>query len=451
MRYATQSCTTFFIIAAVTLLLPFAASSAEDTWAQFRGPDMNAAIADNPNLPETWSTTENVEWVTEIPGLGWSNPIVWGDKVFLTTVGASGAFEGPHAGLYLPRGRSEPPEGVHTWMVFCLDISSGDFLWSRVVHQGRPVVSRHPKNTYASETPTTDGERVYALFGDLGLYCFDMEGNEVWKVEFEPRKTMFDYGSASSPVLHDGKVIMIYDNEEASYIAAYDAKTGEEVWRTERDEVSSWASPFIWENELRTEIVTSGKNRIRSYDIEGNLLWDMDGRMSWACIATPFAAHGMVYINSGYFSDKHRPVYAILPGASGDITLGEDETSNEFIAWYQPLAGCYNTSPLIYGDYYYTLLDLGFIAAHNALNGEPVYDRQKISTKGRASFTASPWAYNGKIFCLSEQGKTYVLEAGPEYKLLHENDLEEMCMSSPAIAGDRLLIRTKSKMYSIKK
>ena len=422
-----------------------------DDWPQFRGPTMNAAVADNPNLPETWSTTENVEWVTDIPGLGWSSPVVWGNKIFLTTVGATGDFERPKAGLYAPRGRSVPPDVEHSWYVYCIDLESGEVEWQRLINQEKPRFPRHPKNTYASETPATDGERVYVIFGDLGLFAFDMDGNEVWRQPFEYKKNMSDYGTASSPIVYDGQVIMIYDNSEASYIASFDAKTGEQNWRTERDEVSSWATPYVWENEHRTEIVTNGKNRVRSYDLSGKLLWDFDGQMSWACIATPFSSHGMVYVNSGYFGDKHRPVYAIRPGASGDLTLGDDEISNEYIAWYVPDAGNYNTSPLVYGDFYYSLLDLGFLECYSPVTGEQVYGRQKISTKGRANFTSSPWAYNGKVFCLSEQGETYVIKAGPEYELLHQNSLGEMCMSSPAIVGDRLIIRTISKLYSIKK
>lgn len=430
---------------------PQSPAYSDDNWPQFRGPTMNAAVADNPNLPDTWSRTENVEWVTDIPGLGWSSPVVWGNKIFLTTVGATGDFERPKAGLYNGRGREIPPDVEHEWFVYCIDLESGEIEWRRMVNQEKPRFPRHPKNTYASETPATDGERVYFLFGDLGLYAFDMDGNEVWRQLIDFKKNMSNYGTAASPIVHDGQVIMIYDNIEGSYIASFDAKTGAPKWRTEREEISSWASPFVWENEVRKEIVTNGKNRVRSYDLSGKLLWEFDGHMSWACIATPFASHGMVYVNSGYFSDKHRPVYAIRPGASGDITLEDDEMSNEFIAWYQPLAGNYNVSPLVYGDFYYSLLDLGYIECYNARTGEQYYERQKLSTEGRATFSASPWAYNGKVFCLSEQGKTYVLREGPEYELLHENDLGEMCVSSPAIVGDRLIIRTISKLYSIKK
>jgi len=440
-------------IAALCISLTCMASSgafAEDNWPQFRGPTMNSAVADNPNLPDTWSTTENVEWVTDIPGLGWSSPVVWGNKVFLTTVDAAGNFERPKEGLYLGEGRPLPPDMEHGWIVYCLDLESGDVIWKKQVLAMKPIVGRHPKNTYATETPTTDGERVYFLFGDVGLWCFDMDGNEVWSLEIEPHKTNREYGAAASPVLHEDKLFMIYDNMEESYIAAYDKRTGEELWRTERNETMSWASPFIWENKIRTEIVTTGPNRIRSYDLDGEVLWEMDGRMSFACIATPFASHGLLYLNSGYFQDEHRPVYAIRPGASGDITLEDGKMSSDFIAWYQPQAGNYNTSPLIYGDEYYSVYDRGRFECYDAFTGELQYSQRKIAEKGRATFTSSPWAYNGKVFCLSEQGNTYVVEAGREFKLLGTNSLGEMCMACPAIVGDRLLIRTISKLYSIK-
>ncbi len=433
---------------AITLLLGELVG-ANDNWQQFRGPTMNAVVADNPNLPERWSQTENVEWVAEIPGLGWSSPIVWGNRVFLTTVTAEGEFERPKPGLYAPNGRSEPPQLDHDWRVYCLDLETGGVIWQRSVRAGIPEFPRHMKNTYASETPTTDGERVYVRFGDLGLFAFDMDGNQVWSVHVPFKQTRSDWGSASSPILHGEMLIVLYDNEEESWIAALDKRTGDELWRTARDEVSSWASPYVWENEVRTEIVTSGMNRIRSYDLDGTLLWEMDGQMSWASIATPFSSHGLVYVNSGYFRDEHRPVYAIRPGATGDISLENGETTNDYIAWYQPNAGNYNTSPLVYGDVYYSLLDRGFFESYDARTGESIYGRQRV--KVGSSFTASPWAYNGKIFAASEQGDTYVIQAGPEFKVLHVNSLDEMIMASPEIVGDRLIIRTHSKVYSIKK
>ena len=436
-----------FLTFPITLILTGVAAE-NDTWPQFRGPTMNAAVPDNPDLPERWSQSENIEWVTDIPELGWSSPIVWGDRVFVTTATSDGDFEKPKPGLYAPRGRSEPPQVSHDWRVYCLDLESGEVLWQRSVKVGVPEFPRHQKNTYASETPTTDGERVYVRFGDLGIFAFDMEGNEVWTHEIPHKQTMSDWGSASSPILEGDRLIVLYDNEEESWIAALDKRSGEEVWRTARDELSSWATPYIWRNDQRTEIITSARKRIRSYDLNGNLLWEMDGRMSWASIATPFSSHGLLFVTSGYFQDSHRPVYAIRPGASGDISLADDETTNEYIAWYQPRAGNYNTSPLVYGDLYYSLLDRGFFETYDARTGEPIYDRKRISVG--ASFTSSPWAYNGKIFALSEQGDTYVIQAGPEFKVLGVNSLDEMAMASPAIVGDRLLIRTRSKVYSIR-
>ena len=439
-----------WLLLVCTLALVLQSEAAEQTnLAQFRGPTMNSAVADHPDLPEQWSQTDNVEWVTDIPELGWSSPIVWGTKVFVTTVTSEGEFEKPKPGLYAPRGRSEPPQARHDWRVYCLDLETGDILWMRSVKSDVPDFPRHQKNTYASETPTTDGERVYVRFGDLGIYAFDLDGNEVWTHSIPFKQTRSDWGSASSPILEDELLIVLYDNEQESWIAALDKRTGDEVWRTPRDEVSSWATPYIWKNEVRTEIVTTGQQRIRSYDLNGTLLWEMDGRMSWASIATPFSSHGLVYVTSGYFRDEHRPVYAIRPGASGDISLGDNETSNEYVAWYQPRAGNYNTSPLVYGDMYYSLLDRGFFESYDAKTGNPVYGRQRISTG--ASFTSSPWAYNGKIFALSEQGDTYVMRAGREFEVLAVNGLDEMAMASPAIIGDRLIIRTRSKVYSIRK
>ena len=432
---------------ALTVALSGLLSAAED-WPQFRGPTMNAAVADNPNLPEVWSQTENIEWSTEIPGLGWSSPVVWGDRVFLTSVTSVGEFEKPKAGLYAPNGRPEPPQVDQDWLVYCLDLATGEIVWQRSVKSGMPDFPRHMKNTYATETPTTDGEGVYVRFGDLGLYAFDMDGQEVWNVQIPFKRTRNDWGPASSPIVHGDLLIVLNDNEEESWIAALDKRTGEEVWRTARDEISSWATPFVWEHEQRTEIVTSALNRIRSYDLDGNVLWEMNGQMSWACIATPFSSHGLVYVNSGYFGDQHRPAYAIHPGASGDISLSDGQTSNEYVAWYQPKAGNYNTSPLVYGDTYYSLLDRGFFESYNALTGEPVYGRQRVSVG--ASFSASPWAYNGKIFAASEQGDTYVIKAGPEFEVVGVNSLDEMIMASPAIVGDRLLLRTQSRVYSIR-
>jgi outer membrane protein assembly factor BamB len=246
-------------------------------------------------------------------------------------------------------------------------------------------------------------------------------------------------------VVHEGRVFLVSDNDEQSFAVALDGKTGRHLWRVDRDEKSNWATPCIWQNTRRTELVTSGTKRIRSYDLDGKQLWDLGG-MSSIVIPTPFAKSDLLYVCSGYVGDKVRPVFAIRPGASGDITLKPGETNNAFIAWYQPTAGPYNPSPVLYGDYLYVLFDFGFLSCHDARTGRPVYDKQRIR-EGATSFTASPWAAKGKIFALSEDGDTFVFQAGPDYKLLHKNSLDEMCMATPAMAGDRLLIRTLTKLY----
>ena len=436
-----------FLLHAVLLLLPIASAPAQEPWPRFRGPRADGVSEDDRRLPVTWSKTKNVRWVADIPGLGWSSPIVWGGRVFMTTVVSDEPGTKPKKGLYQGFGVRKPPPGTHHWLVLCFDLDSGKLLWKREAHQGEPSVPRHPKNSYASETPTTDGKHVYVLFGDVGLYAYSFDGQLVWKQPIEPKPTLFDYGAAASPVVHDGQVIMVYDNEKSSYIAAYDADSGKERWRVARDEHSTWATPYIWKTKERTEIVVCGKTRNRAYDLDGKVLWSFNGRMSNLVIPSPFASGGLLYIASGYIGDAHRPVFAVRPGARGDFTLKKGETSNEHIAWYLPKAGPYNTSPLVYRGRYYTLYDRGFITCHDARTGKTIYGKKRFAPG--ASFTASPWAYNGKVFCLSEDGDTYVIESSKEYKLLHTNSLDELCLATPAVSDGNLLIRTASKLYCI--
>ncbi len=419
----------------------------QDNWPRLRGADATGVVADDSRLPEIWDRETNVQWTAEIPGWGWSSPIVWGDRVFVTSVHGDEAYDPPKGGMYLGRGRQEPPKGVHHWMVYGLSLETGELLWEHEAHRGEPGFPRHPKNTYASETPTTDGERLYVLFGDLGLYAYDLAGEQLWSTPIETKETKWGYGAAASPIVHDGQVILVYDNEESSYLASFDAATGEQKWRVERDEPSTWATPLLWRNELRSEIVVAGRNRNRSYDLDGTLLWDFDGRMSSLTIPSPFASDGLLYITSGYFSDNPRPAFAILPGASGDIGLGEGEASNRHIRWHQPLIGPYNPSPIVYRGLYYTLLDRGFLTLNDASTGEEIYGKVRLS--GSPTFTASPWAYNGKVFFLSEDGETYVIEAGKEYREIRTNDLDELSLGTPSIAQGKLLIRTATRIYCI--
>ncbi len=456
--YASNARIIFAFIATILLVsavAPVAEALENDNWPSFRGGEAAAVADDDPRLPITWSTTQNVAWKAPIDGLGWSSPVVWGNRVFVTTVVSDGEIEEPRMGLYFPYGSPESggaptkdgvlkerDPDVHHWIVVALDFETGEQVWQQEVHTGVPDFDRHLKNTYASETPVTDGERIYAYFGNVGVFAIDMQGEPVWERRFEARKTRLGWGTAASPVLHGDTVFVVNDNEETSFVLALDSATGEERWRAEREEGSNWATPFVWENELRTELVTAGSDEVRSYSLDGGLLWHFRGMDSIA-IPQPFSDHGLLYVTSGYVGDRIKPVFAVRPGASGDITLEEGMQSNEFIVWYQDGAGPYHPTPLVYGDAYFTLLDMGFYTVHDAKTGEELYftDSQKQNQevrrrigRGTGGFTASPWAYNGKIFMISESGDTYVVDTANDFEVVGTNSLDEVAMSTP---GDR--------------
>lgn len=435
------------LVASLLILVLLATVPASDKWPQFRGSD-SSGVTEDASLPDRWSATENVAWKTEIPGTGWSSPVVWGNSIYVTSVVSTVEGEKPKKGLYFG-GERGAPKDPHRWMVYSVDFRTGKIRWEREVHRGVPQGSRHLKNSYASETPVTDGERVYTYFGNVGLFCFDANGQKLWEKRFAPVKTRYGWGTAASPVLHKDHLYIVNDNDDSSFMVALNKKTGEEVWRVPRDEASNWATPFVWESGSRTEIVTPGTRRVRSYDLSGKLLWELSG-MSSIAIPTPFSRHGLLYVASGYVGDQHRPAYAIRPNASGDISLKQGETSNKYVAWYHPQGGPYNPSPIVYGDYYYTLYDRGFFTCHDAKTGKEAYPKARIDP-GVNAFTSSPWAYNGKIFCLSEDGDTFVIQSGPEFKVLAKNSLDEMCMATPAIARGSLIIRTATKLYRIMK
>ncbi len=438
-----------FVLSAFTFFQLPAASTAPSNanWPQFRGTG-SLGVAEDPNLPDKWSATENVAWKTEIPGVGWSSPIVWGDNIFLTSVISADSKEAPKKGLYFG-GERPVPKDEHRWMVYAVSFKTGKVLWEKEVHRGAPAFSRHLKNSYASETPVTDGQRVYAYFGNLGVFCFDLKGKLLWQQKWDVRKTRFGWGTAASPIVYKNQLYLLNDNDEQSYLAALDTKTGKQIWRADREVGTNWATPYIWESGQRTELVVPGTKATRSYELTGKMLWEFNG-MSSIAIPTPFSKFGLLYIASGYVGDQHRPVYAIKPGASGNISLKEGETSNQYIAWYLRQGGPYNPSPIVYGDNYYTLYDRGFFTANDARTGKEIYGKQRIDPAVGA-FTSSPWAYNGKLFCLSEDGDTFVIQAGGDYKLLGKNSVDELCMATPAIARGSLILRTATKLYRIAK
>jgi outer membrane protein assembly factor BamB len=282
------------------------------------------------------------------------------------------------------------------------------------------------------------------------VFCFDFDGKELWRKNIDATKIRYNWGPASSPVLHGDMLYILNDNDEDSYLLALDKKTGKQAFRIERDEKSNWTTPYIWKNNKRTELVTSGSVKVRSYDLGGNLLWELGG-MSSIDVPTPVEKDGLLYVCSGFDRDRRaRPIFAIRPGATGDITLKKDQTSSEYIAWHDRWGGTYNPSPIAYGDYFYVLYDRGTVSCYDARTGKKVYDQQRLAEDAKA-FTASPWASNGKIYFLSEHGDTFVIKAGPRFEVIARNPLKEMAMATPATLRGSIVIRTLNKLYKIGK
>ena len=426
-------------------------------WPQFRGSRAGVA-ADDARLPDAWSATENIAWAVDVPGRSWSSPVVWGNHVFVVTainvkqpaptLNTVGTYLARSLGGPMTGGDISQPVDEHRWVLYDVDFQTGKINWERVVHAAVPSQPVHQKNSYASETPVTDGERVYVYLGYVGLFAFDMTGKPLWSKPMPAVKTRTGWGSAASPVLHNGRLYIVNDNEERSFVAAFDAKGGNQLWRTDREaDASNWSTPFVWQNEVRTEVVTTGSKGVRSYGTDGKLLWQLTGMTSIHAV-TPIASHGLLFVSSGYFPDSKRPTYAIKPGASGDISLKGEERSNAFVAWSQPTLAPAYPSPLVVGDQYYTLMDRGFVTSNDPRTGEEIYGRQRIAVDA-GTFSASPWSYNGKIFAISEDGDTFVMQAGKEFKVLGRNSLGEMTLATPAIANGSVFIRTATKLYRI--
>ena len=508
-----------------------AATTARADWPQFRGRSA-AGLAADANPPTEWSAekdaAKNIAWQIEVPGVAWSQPIVWGDKIFVTTAitenqrkpspqgGGRGGF-GPRGGGFGPpggrggfgpqsggprpseagRGEGQPGEGrpaesrpgegrsgrpggpggfggpgggpggfggrgfggpggfgrggtppdqVYTWKVLCLDRATGKTMWEQTAKEAKPTIPTHGTNTFASETPITDGERVYAYFGMTGLYCYDLAGNELWEKDLGSFPMMGGWGTGSSPVLEGERLFVLCDNEEKSFLVALDKKSGDELWRIERSEKSNWSTPFIWKTKLRTELVTSG-SKTQSYDpATGKLLWEMSGQAGGAR-STPTATDELLFVGTGGGMGAAGPLVAIRAGASGDISLTGNQSSNKGVAWSVERGGPQMASPLVYGGCVYVLGNRGGVVnCYDEKTGKLHYEER---LEGASGFTSSPWVAAGKIFCLDQNGQTFVLEPGPKLKLLGRNKIDDMFWSSAAVAGDQLLLRGVNKLYCI--
>jgi len=457
-----------WVIVSLSIACAFAG---EPEWPRFRGPSSNPS-AINSNLPDTWSKTSNIEWATPLPGLGWSSPIVAGRSIFVTTVTTDGKAKQPQVGTeysneYVAelskqglkgkdlmervnaRDFELPNEVSLHYFLYSIDLDSGKINWNREFHAGHPPGGRHRKNSFSSETPVTDGSRVYVYINNLGLFAYDLDGKQVWNTPLENFPTILDFGPASSPALVNDLVIIVNDNEKQQFIAGFDRNTGKQVWRTDRsihvkgsDRQTGWSTPYIWKNSQRTEIVTIGPGLAISYDLEGKELWRLGG-MSAMPIPSPFAYDGLLYLNGG----TSKVLAAIKPGAVGDLTTPDSAKLNDFVAWLQPKAGTYLPTELAYDGGLYVLTNNGILTRFDAKTGVQTY-KARIGEGG--DFTTSPWGYNGKIFCMNEEGKTFVIRAADKYELLDSNDLDEMTLATPALIGDRLILRTENHLYSIR-
>jgi outer membrane protein assembly factor BamB len=428
-----------------------AARTAPMNWPSFRGPAASG-IGDGQGVVGTWDVAagRNVRFKTALPGLGNSSPIVWGDRIFVTTAVSTKGETAIRTGLY-GEGTSVDDTSEHSYRVLALDKVTGRIVWDREAHRSAPGAKRHLKATQANSTPATDGRRVIALFGSVGqLVAYDFEGRRLWKRDLgvmdcgDPVYGSTEWGHASSPLVHGQNVIVQGDRKRDSFLAAYRLTDGGEVWRVARDELSTWATPNVIAGPKGEELVTNGK-KIRAYDpSSGQLLWTL-GPNSEVVVATPIAGEGHVLITAGY--PPVRPVYAVRPGQRGDLSLPEGRTASEAISWSHARGGTYIPTPIRYGEYVYTCNNNGLLTCYKDATGEQVY--QTRIAEGGGSFSASPVAADGRLFFSAETGEVYVLRAGPRFELLARNDMGEVVMATPAISDGLLVVRTTGHVVGL--
>jgi outer membrane protein assembly factor BamB len=461
-------------------------------WPSFRGPGARG-IAEGIATPTTWDVDDgkNVRWKTPIPGLGHSSPIVWGNRIFVTSAISGQAKPELKVGLY---GDVTPvtDDTVHQWKVYCLDKRTGRFIWERTAHTGVPKVRRHPKSTQANPTMATDGRNVVAFFGSEGLYCYDFQGRLRWRKDLGLLDSGWyvspsaQWGFASSPVI-DGDMVLVQcdvtsaarspqssidlpvggapiqgsgktesqtDRSEGSpadevrqhsFVGAFRIKDGSEIWRTARDDVPTWSTPTVHREGERAQLIVNGYRHIGGYDLRtGKELWRLQGGGDIP-VPTPVVANDLVFITNAH--GRMAPIYAIRTSAVGDISLQGTESANRYVAWSRPRDGGYMQTPLVYGDHLYICRDNGVLTCYEAKTGNPLYE-ERLGT-GRSGFTASPVAAGGKLYFTSEDGDIYVVQAGPTFKLLSVNPMGEICMATPAISEGTLFFRTQGHLIAV--
>jgi len=431
-----------FFVALTSVSLVAGGEEVFKNWPQWRGPTWNG-IASHADPPITWSETENLKWKTRIPGKGWATPIVWGDRIFvLSSVALEKEMPVPKL---IPPGtpRINPhPRVITSWkpqqsVVMCIDRISGKLLWSQIVHEAMPHQGHHRKGGYASGSPVTDGTYVYSYFGSFGLYCHDFEGRLIWKNEVETLAIEDSLGEGSSPALSGNTLVMIIDHELQSYLVAIDKSTGEEIWRQNRNETSNWSTPRIFTHGGREQVVVNGKT-VKCHDLAtGELLWQCSGQSEGA-IPMPAVGHDLVFAASGYAKDT---LHAIALGQRGDLS------DSEHVVWSLDRGTPYVPCPMLWGNEIYLLEDRSFFSCLGATDGTRHYFKHRLP--GPANFSASPVGAADRIYLLSEEGRTIVLQRGKELKVLAINELDETFYASPVIVGNAIYLRGDQHLYCI--
>jgi outer membrane protein assembly factor BamB len=419
-------------------------------WPSFRGPNASG-VAEGTKPPTNWDVekSQNVLWTTPIPGLSHASPIVWGNRIFVITAVSSDAKTG-----FIAKDRGiglATDEAKHTWMIYAIDQQNGKVVWSRTAYEGVPRAKRHVKATQANSTPVTDGRYVVALFGSEGLAAYNFkDGKLVWKQDLGVLNPgLWDdkessWGHSSSPIIFRDLVIVQADGHKQSFIAAYNLRDGKQAWRVERNEITSWTTPSIYEGRSRTELIVNGGRYVRGYDpLTGKELWRFADNDTQVKMQAPLVANDLIYITGGY--PPGRAMYAFRPGAVGDISLKSGETKNDFLAWSTANGSPYTPTPLIYGDLLYALADNGVLSAYDAKTGERIYQQRLPS-----SFSASPVAADGKLYLASEDGDVFVVKAGRQYELVTKNPMGQPLMATPAISDGMLIVRGEKAIYGLR-
>ncbi len=445
--------TLFAALSGVASAVPGAREAPAADWPSFRGPQ-SAGVADGQRLPDGWSgaTGDHIKWRIRVPGLAHSSPIVWGNRLFVTTaVSSLGEATFKH-GLF-GEGDASPDRSVHQWKVLCYDARTGQLVWDRTVYEGVPKEKRHVKSTYASSTPATDGRHLVAFFGSQGLYCLDLDGRLLWKKDLGVLNLgaydapEYEWGTASSPAIYKNSVIVQCDTSNEDYVLAADISTGKTLWRADRDELPSWGTPNIVRGPARDELVTNASKFIRGYDpATGKELWRLGGS-SQITAPTPIFSGDLIVVASGRRPEA--PIFVVRAGSNGDITLPKGSPSSDRVVWSRQQRGPYMPTPLVYEGLLYVLGNAGIFDCYDLRSGDEVY-RQRIPHQG-GGFSASPVAADGRIYLSSEDGDIFVVKAGRAFQMLSTNPMGERLMATPALSNGRMIVRAEHSLFAIGK